>query len=581
MKIVVSTKTPAAQGTLASKHRYVRATRLALILWVFAGYGARASVVPADRSPDRTPGTAVGVVGGIPARDTISTTLSPSGGDDTAAIQSALNNCKPEQTVLLNPGAFTISNQILLRSNVTLRGSGPTQTTINCLGGAQFYTNGDWPNPLPTVSVSSGATAGSKVLTMSDTTTVSVGNLVTITQLNPDYVRYNPTYYGSGPNDCGHDKTRLMALTFKATAKTSTSVTIEHPLPIDMTNAPMLTVWKFVTTGCGIENLTIDQTKGSSSHPIWFIQTYGCWVKNVEFSHPFQRSIWLQDGVNCEVRQCYMHDETTPKSEGLDLYQNCCWNLIEDNILVRAGYPMIILGDWGGGCSCNVIGYNYCLDERSGVGTAGFAILDNHGPHNMFNLYEGNMAQNIVASDGYYGSSSHGTIFRNFASGQFDRSLYLGEACIIVSKWSPYYSVVGNVFGVSSYGSVYEASGLSYQDGVIYKLGYPNASQQTFPTTDSNPSNPEYFDSNVVSTLIRHGNYDFVKKSITWDPNNADHTIPRSLYYGSTPSWWPVSVAFPPIGPDRNPMVSDIPAKIRLGNLSGISAPSALRVVAP
>jgi hypothetical protein len=65
--------------------------------------------------------------GGIPIRSTIYKTLSPSGDDDTAAIQNALNSCPANQVVQLTAGTFRITgNGISFRkSDCTLRGMGP------------------------------------------------------------------------------------------------------------------------------------------------------------------------------------------------------------------------------------------------------------------------------------------------------------------------------------------------------------------------------------------------------------------------------------------------------------------------
>lgn len=63
---------------------------------------------------------------GIPNRTTIYTTLSPSGGNDTSAIQTALNNCPPGEVVLLNTGVYQINGDSLRHgaASCTLRGSG-------------------------------------------------------------------------------------------------------------------------------------------------------------------------------------------------------------------------------------------------------------------------------------------------------------------------------------------------------------------------------------------------------------------------------------------------------------------------
>lgn len=68
-------------------------------------------------------------LGGVPTRNTIFTTLSPSGGDDTSAIQTALDNCPAGQVVKLNAGTFllnTSQSPLIIHTGITLRGSGPT-----------------------------------------------------------------------------------------------------------------------------------------------------------------------------------------------------------------------------------------------------------------------------------------------------------------------------------------------------------------------------------------------------------------------------------------------------------------------
>ena len=130
---------------------------------------------------------------------------------------------------------------------------------------------------------------------------------------------------------------------------------------------------------------------------------------------------WLGRRQLCPRSQGLLHARRPggggPNHEGIDFYENGCYNLIENNVCVRAGNPAIILGDWGGGCAGNVIGYNYIVDCESGTSQSAYALCDNHGPHNMFNLFEGNIAQSF-ATDGYYGGSSHTTIFRTVISAE-------------------------------------------------------------------------------------------------------------------------------------------------------------------
>src|SRR5258708_4952928 len=86
-----------------------------------------AQIIPSNRVTTWKPGVTNN--GGIPNRTTIYRTLSPSGGDDTAAIQAALSGCPPNQGVQLTAGGFKITGNGLsfLSPNCTLRGVGPGQ----------------------------------------------------------------------------------------------------------------------------------------------------------------------------------------------------------------------------------------------------------------------------------------------------------------------------------------------------------------------------------------------------------------------------------------------------------------------
>ena len=74
--------------------------------------------------------------GGIPNRTTICATISPGSGDQSAAIQAALDSCPSNQVVLLNPGTFIVNNYVLIHSGITLRGSGAGVTILNKANGA-------------------------------------------------------------------------------------------------------------------------------------------------------------------------------------------------------------------------------------------------------------------------------------------------------------------------------------------------------------------------------------------------------------------------------------------------------------
>jgi len=87
-----------------------------------------AGLLPSDRSAYAN-WTMSGLqsVGGIPNRTTVCATLSPSGGNDSTAIQNAVNACPSGEVVLLKAGTFTISEGsfVSINKSITVRGSGP------------------------------------------------------------------------------------------------------------------------------------------------------------------------------------------------------------------------------------------------------------------------------------------------------------------------------------------------------------------------------------------------------------------------------------------------------------------------
>ena len=253
------------------------------------------------------------------------------------------------------------------------------------------------------------------------------------------------------------------------------------------------------------------------------------------------------------------------------------WCLVEDNI-VSPGGPPIVFGDGGGHCIGNVVAYNYVTSVLPGTWDATF----NHGPHNMLNLCEGNVFQNSFKDDGYFGSSSHNTLFRNVIPDQ-----------VALKHFCNYYNIVGNVLGatrpVPRQTRTYDAEEVSnyWNNHVfpIYELGFPNIGNASHNGTFIGPTTPpdyhtlpntldgcQQLDRNVKATILRHGNFDYVNNTVVWDPNIPDHTIPNSLYLSGKPSWWGDDLPWPPIGPDRTPMVGQIPAQQRFAN--GMPAPA-------
>ncbi|MGA2657489.1 MAG: glycosyl hydrolase family 28-related protein [Verrucomicrobiota bacterium] len=553
-------------------------TRAVFLLMLLTSGPVSSEIIPPDRICDWTPGVNVGVPGGIPNRTVIGSTVDAAvygtgSVDASAALGAAIDACPSGRVVIIPAGTYRLDSRVYRASagNITIRGAGMGKTILKATSNAQVLLLGtaDWPRATAGLAISAGATKGSTVLTVADATSITVGKLVRIQQNDLPYV-----LFGSAPTT----NNRLMSAMFRVTAKTAASVTVMPPLPIDFTQSPELVQYGIPPlTNTGVEDLTID-CNSISWAGIEFDQAWGCWIKNVEIKNSTRRQMLLICFVNGEIRHNYTHDVVGggPNHEGIDLYQDGSFNLIEDNIAYNGGFPGIILGDSKGGCSGNVIAYNLAYDANTGASTAaGMDISVSHGPHNMMNLVEGNITE-CMGSDGYFGSTSHITLARNWFTATHPTAT---ENLIAVNlgRWNNYFNLVGNVLGTSSFsaaGRFQPETPFSYTTQVIYKLGFPNLGNNGFSKTWGPTTPPDYsaqaanqpggdshgtggntlqeLDLNVKNTMLRHGNYDYLSHSIAWDAAISDHAIPNSYFRSSKPEWFG-NLPWPPFDPANPP----------------------------
>ncbi|HYI93682.1 MAG TPA: hypothetical protein VEX68_09065 [Bryobacteraceae bacterium] len=209
------------------------------------------------------------------------------------------------------------------------------------------------------------------------------------------------------------------------------------------------------------------------------------------------------------------------------------------------------------------IGYNYAYGSMSAPTNpvVTWMFTDNHGPHDLMNLWESNIVE-MFGSDGYFGGSSHGTALRNYFTGYHPLSGNRGNP-VQFNRLSYHYSLVGNVLGSvqmnpSKYAEAADGCGGSCTG--IYRLGYPNIGNAglTDVTGNAVPGGMKYPDSKVASTLLRWGNYDYFNDATQWNVSEipggvsipTDQIIPKSYYYSSRPAWFPANAPWPAIGPD-------------------------------
>ncbi len=536
-------------------------------------------IIPADRLTKWQPGVTYN--GGIPNRTTVCATLSPGTGDDSVAIQKAVDNCPAEQVVLLRAGTFHINTTISVeKSNITIRGAGPDATILLTKDDISLIFVGTlWYTWMQQTAFTADAVKGTYSVTLAKDPGLRVGEVVhvdevvdrTLTWFDPD--RQTNDYLGWGEGreqkDPGDDPTqaRPIGQAMEVASISGTTVTFTTPFHISFRtsrgahlarlgdNSDQIVAPNQVTK-VGIEELTLDGGGGGDQGGNLRIAGASyCWAKHIE-SRNSQSSAFAIDGsVRCELRDSYIHSTQNPTPGGggygivVDSY--AADNLLENNISWNFNKVMIMRSSGGG----NVIAYNYMTD---GWGE-GYPTLPEVGinashmttPH--FELFEGNESHNF-ASDTTWGNTIYITVFRNHLTG-LRRSitpLKLSDQgnrrCAEINQSDNWFSFVGNVLG--------------YPDMPLNAPMPGGNSGQTnwaYEPSDDNDSDARMWqlmhaDPAAQASLLRMGNFDWVTKSQKWpglggigtpdNPPNPLPSIPKSLYLSSKPAFmgsnpWP------------------------------------------
>lgn len=522
-------------------------------------------------------------VGGIPARTTICSTLSAGSGDQTSAIQTALTACPSGQTVLLNAGTYAIASHLNIPANVTLRGSGADQTKLNGTGsGSAPVVMGSgtvsYSGPL---NITAGGTGGSTSITLSATTGVTVGGYLVISEIN------NATWVtiaGTEGNCTWCDGwttngTRARGQVVEVEAIAGNVVTIAPGLYGAYTSTPTAVPFAAAQKLSGIEALQIIANNTGYTNQIYMDRCMYCWAKGIEYNYSDGNPIEIDWGYRDEVRDSYVSNAFTHVPGNTDsaifLVLKTSASLVENNVLERQHVGIIL--NWG--AAGNVVSYNYSQGNfdnsqspgNCNPGTGQCVLLSaflHHGAHPQFNLWEGNVGEQLYL-DSVWGTSSHDTSFRGWYKGTSRIcSPYLfgtaGRATVTapcnyafqaaratqISQLSKYDNFVGDVWGSSEQSGIASAVAVitaptnRAYDGTVYNA--------TFGYGESSDSGSGGGDNAVpfTSALI-HGVYTNANSTITWS-GSLTHTLPQSFYLpAGAPSWWNTAhVPYPANGPD-------------------------------
>ena len=167
------------------------------------------------------------------------------------------------------------------------------------------------------------------------------------------------------------------------------------------------------------------------------------WIQNIESSYTQCHHISIEESVNIEIRDSYIHDSFDKggggTGYGISLQQYVTNSLIENNILSDLRHSLIVqLGV--NGC---VFGYNFC---RRNYDNNGFdvAYISLHGNYPFVNLFEGNIVGYAHISDNWGPSGPGNTFFRNRIVGTNWNGDFGQNRGIHIDDYSHYQNIIGN-----------------------------------------------------------------------------------------------------------------------------------------
>lgn len=449
-----------------------------------------ADPIPANKRTPWIPGGTIGVNGGIPTRTnvTLISTMDGTGVTNCSVILNAAIAAAASNSVLVIPdGIYKFTSSIShVKNGVVVRGSGRYNT--NSGAGTKFFFSTAVPgivwgpaglsvvSAIRTYNVNgSTATAGSTNLSFL-TGTNGVGTpLIAGTVLK---LRTSTRNIGTAslPIISVANSDYIIAMPIRIVSRTGTNVVISQPLPWNFTNAPIAE--PIVDTDSGIqptrmaafEDMTMTMTNnGTVGSGIAIIQAHAlenCWLKSVDMEWANNYHIELFQTLDFEIRDCSFRHAFTGGTSHAGLLVTDSDGLWVENCIFADGLAPTM--EFGIGGMRNVFSYNYSTATVQG--------FTSHNAHPAMFLFEGNIQDDNFKLDGYFGSTSHMTVFRNKIKG----TVYL-------KRFSSNNSIVGNILGPTNIDQVYIQNFTNaYSVFPLIEVGYPNTGNNNYigKTTD-------------------------------------------------------------------------------------------------
>lgn len=414
-----------------------------------------------------------GVPGGIPARTTISASLTSSA--SSANIQSALDACPSNQVVLLGAGSYTLTTWLQCRvDGVTLRGAtnqyGVPTTVLNFssssggFGLIDFmktgYPENNWASRINSTNISSGYTKGSTQVTLAGAlANLVVGEMVCFDLLSDDDTIWdNGTEGGNSMGRPGTSPARTYKQYVKVTAINGSIINFTPPLSgSNWVSGLDPECWRFINGKddvvfmSGLENVYVNRVAGGDgTHNIHFGPAYGFWAKNVWTTNCNDSGIRCAYSSRGDIRDCWV---TTFDDNGSAAYGiwpfHCSGVTIENNIMINTPCAIGLIT-----VDSSEINFNFATNfPYSSATWLPECIMVGHGGHCYGILVEGNCLPTFWA-DHIHGNSGRNVVVHNRFTG-WESGKTASTRPINIEEQVDYLAVAGNILGYAGYHTAY------------------------------------------------------------------------------------------------------------------------------
>lgn len=419
------------------------------------------------------PGRAIvwdpGVVGGIPNRTNICSTLTSSA--TSAQIDSAIVSCSNAGggVVYLDAGTYSNATSGICfagNSNVTLRGAGANQTILAPTSAASDCStstgsininssDGNWKNGMSNkASWTAGYARGATTITLSTVPNLVVGNPIILDQLdntsdsggvivaqstsggNPYTSPGSPGPYSLSGNaggaapcpsassdaDC-YEQEQIVTVTqcdgnstVGHACSSGSDITISPGLHMPNWSSSLSPRAWWATHPAqmdGVEDLTINSANNAGAAGVEFFNCQNCWAKGIISidSNEGQTRMEYANHVTIENSYLFLTQNGAAASYGFECYSGSDI-LVINNIMHAVVTPNLFET-----CSGTVVAYNYSTNNYYPA-NPGYNV-NSHGDHSSgvdTGLIEGNVG-NVVSADVIHGSHNLMTYFRNYYTG--------------------------------------------------------------------------------------------------------------------------------------------------------------------